>query len=364
MSESVRGTEEQTLRKQSRATRARGKAGQRAVEAVLESANLIVQRVESENDIGRDAYVDIVEGIDVTGGVISLQVKSGKSFHHRGQWVVPGEPKDFTLWRESTVPFFGVVHDPESEALRWVDLSYAARVSDEYLSPLVPGPFGKSAVPVPEENRLDLDIESFVQAATSALRRSSGLPTAAPLANDPQTVEVGIADTFAVGRHDPDAFLLLAALFHRLPNECRPFALRALAMATHNPDIYWSRSNWIPDDVTRVVKARCHWTGDDVQALLAMIDETGIGRGTIGQVVFHILELDSRIGNRLFETATNRGRPALVRYWASTILLYLAGEDAPELVARLLRLAPELSEVNYFDQLEHVIHDYGYVSLF
>ena len=135
MSESARGTDGQTLRKQSRATRARGKAGQRAVEAVLESANLIVQRVESENDIGRDAFVDVVDGTDVTGGVISLQVKSGKSFYHKGQWVVPGEPEDFTLWRESTVPFFGVVHDPETGALRWVDLSYAARVSDDYVSP-------------------------------------------------------------------------------------------------------------------------------------------------------------------------------------------------------------------------------------
>jgi hypothetical protein len=364
MSQPIRGSAEKVLRKQSRATRARGKAGQRAVEAALEAANLVVQRVESENDIGRDAFVDIVHGTDVTGGVISIQVKSGKSFHFNGQWVVPGKPEDFTLWRESTVPFFGIVHDPETGALRWVDLSYVARVSDDYLAPVVPGPYGKHAVPVPEENRLDLDVEPFLRAATSALRRRSGLPTSALLATDPETVEVGIADTFAVGRHDPDAFLLLAALFHRLPEECQPFALRALARATDNPDIGWSRNNWIPDGVKRIVEARCRWTGDDLEALLGMIDENGIQRGTIGQVVFHVLELDQVIDGRLFNTATNEGRSDMVRFWASVVLLYRAGEDAPELLERLLTRSPGLAGIEYFDQLEAHIDEWGAVSLF
>jgi hypothetical protein len=286
------------------------------------------------------------------------------SFFHEGRWILPGEPEDFNLWRESTVPFFGVVHDPGSGALRWVDLSYAARVTDEYISPIVAGPFGKQAVPIPDDNRLDLDVTSFLRAATAALRRWSGLPTAALLARDAETVRIGIADTFAIGRHDPDAFLLLGARFHRLPDESRREALGALAMATNNPDIYWTRGNWIPDAVTRAVRERCRWTPADIDALLAMIDENGIERGTVGQAVFHVLELDRCLYDRLFETATHRGRPESVRFWAAVILLYHAGDDAPPLLARLLRLAPDLADVDYFDQLADAVHEHGYISLF
>jgi hypothetical protein len=334
------------------------------VEAVLEAASLVVQRVEAENDIGRDAFVEVVEGSDVTGGVISLQIKSGKSCFREGRWLLPGDPEDFTLWRESTVPFFGVVHDPVSGALRWVDLSDAARISDGYLRPIVAGPFGRQAVPVPDDNRLDLDIAPFLCAAKTSLRRFRGLPTAALLARDPEIVAIGITDTFAIGRHDPNAFLLLGALYHRLPDENRLDALSALAMATDHPDIFWTNNNWIPDAVKRIVHDRARWTPTDIDAFLGMIDENGIDRGTVGQDVFHVLQLDKWLDGRLFEIAISRQRPNLVRFWAAVILLYDAEDEAPPLLARLLRLAPDLAEVDSFVHLAEVIRELGYVSLF
>ncbi|MDE0778992.1 MAG: DUF4365 domain-containing protein, partial [Nocardioides sp.] len=137
MAHEVEGPRDLVQRKQSRPSRARGKEGYRRLESVLEAANIVVQRVETENDIGRDAFIDIVDGTAVTGGVVSVQVKSGPSFLHKGQWVIPGKPADFTLWRESTVPVFGVIHDPETDALRWIDLSHAAALAlDDYLSPV------------------------------------------------------------------------------------------------------------------------------------------------------------------------------------------------------------------------------------
>lgn len=223
-----------TQRKQSRPSRARGRAGYRRLEAVLEAANIVVHRVETENDIGRDAFVDIVAGTEITGGVVCVQVKSGRSFFHENQWIIPGAPTDFTLWRESTIPVFGIVHDPDEDSLRWVDLSLAASTtSDGYLSQLVDGPFGKEAVRVPTDNRLDLDLAPFLEAAETALRRQSGSHTAALLSDDLEIVKTGIADTFAVGRHDPTAFLLLAYLFQRLPQETRRFAVVALASLFH-----------------------------------------------------------------------------------------------------------------------------------
>ncbi len=374
----VGGINDRGPRKQSRPTRARGKAGYRRLEGILEAANVVVQRVETENDIGRDAFVDIVDGTDVTGGVICVQVKSGKSFLHEGQWVVPGEAADFTLWRESTVPFFGAVHDPEDDALRWVDLSQAATLAvDAYLSPVIPGPYGKPSVPVPAENRLDVDLAQFLDAAKISLRRRSGSPAAALLAEDAETVEVGIVDTFAVGRHDPTAFLLLAALFHRLPKACRRLAVVALAMTTPHPDVFWTKQNWIPEQVSTTVRKRCRWTAIDIAALLDEVDETGIDRGSIGQTVFHVLALDQDLQPKLFKAALDRALPDSNRFWAVAILLYLAGEGAPGVLDDLFEsdrtsgneeglfsVSHRLEEVEHFEHLIQSIAEFGYVSLF
>lgn len=346
---------------------------------MLEAANIVVQRVETENDIGRDAFVDIVDGTDVTGGVICIQVKSGRaSYFQQGTWVVPGKPADFSLWRESTVPFFGVVHDEKSDALRWVDLSEAAVLArDNYLSPVIPGRFGLLSVPVPDENRLDLDLAAFLTAAEAALRRRSGVPVAALLATDVDLVKSGIMDTFAMGRHDPTALLLLAALVHRLPKEARRNAIGALAMTTSHPDVFWTRDNWIPDNVSRVIQRRVSWTDLDVYALLAEIDEDGIQRGSFGQTVYHVLALDRDLNPKLVRTALNRDQPDRIRLWSAAILLYVAGNDAAAVMDQLLGsdeslntddglfpISHSLREVEHFGHLVESVEEFGYVDFF
>lgn len=378
MTSDVQGAGHPIDRKQARPSRARGRAGYRRLEAVLEAENLVVQRVETENDIGRDAFVDIVAGTDVTGGVICVQVKSGPSYCWSGQWVVPGEPADFTLWRESTVPVFGVVHDPAEDALRWVDLSKAAESAlDDFLSPVVMGPFGKSAVPVPEVNRLDRDVPSFIAAAQTALRRLSGSHVAALLADDLSAVETAIADAFAVGRHDPDALLLLAALFHRLPQELRRYAVGTLAMATAHPDIFWSKDNWIPDSTSHVLRQRVRWTDADVVELLNEIDDNGFQRGTIGQSVYHVLDLDRSFESRLPRIALNRALTDDVRRWAVVLFLYRAGLEAPSALEALLAEDRKLSsrdvlflpwrdlhEIDHFEVITETVADFGQIDIF
>ncbi|TRW47427.1 DUF4365 domain-containing protein [Georgenia yuyongxinii] len=292
--------------------------------------------------------------------------------------MIPGKPADFTLWRESTVPVFGIVHDPDADSLRWVDLSAAAVLEfDGYLSPIVTGPFGKASVPVPDDNRMDLDVLPFVSAAKTALRRRSGSLAAALLSDDVDTVKTGIADTFAVGRHDPTAFLLLASLFQRLPSGTRRFAAETLAMTTSHPDVFWTRQNWIPDTIRAGLRQRLRWTESDIVALLTEIDEAGIQRGTIGQTIYHVLAIDQQFQSKLSGVALNRTVPDGARLWAAAILLYRAGEDAQEALERLVSsdevlesdgaLFParlRLHEIDGFEHLVQSVADFGYVDLF
>ncbi|TWP32210.1 hypothetical protein [Leekyejoonella antrihumi] len=239
------------------------------------------------------------------------------------------------------------------------------------------GPYGKLCVPVPPENRLDVDLAPFLAAAHVSLRRRSGSPAAALLAKDAETVEVGIGDTFAVGRHDPTAFLILAALFYRLPKACRRRAVFALAMTTSHPDVFWTKQNWIPSQVSATVRKRLRWTESDIAALLGEIDENGIDRGSIGQAVFHVLDLDQDLRRKLSRAALDPSLPDPARFWAAAILLYLARGSAPEVLDNLIEadrksgnedvlfsVAHHLEEVEHFDYLIQSTADFGYVSLF
>ena len=342
----------------------------RRVEEVLDGAGLVVQPVDVENDIGRDAWVELTEGTDVSGSVVAIQVKSGPSYFHKGQWGIPGSAEDLSLWRETSVPMFGIVHNPTDRSLRWTNLSHAAVSEDAYRGepyggPIVEAKFGKRAVVAPDENRLDLDPRPFIDVAMEAVRHSRGLPAAQLLSSDPSSVEGAIFDSFALGRHTPEAFLLLAALLTRLPDENTELAVSALAMATRHPDIFWTRSNWIPRAVKKEVERSLHWTNDDVSMLLGLVasDESGMQRGSFGQSVYHILTLDSELHTRLQWLYDDRRAPTQTRLWAAALLLYLA-EDPSQVLDELLHRAPEMANDAHFREVALMVREYGFLDLF
>jgi uncharacterized protein DUF4365 len=115
----------------------------RAVQGLLEDANHIYQPVLGSNDIGKDAYVDIVEHGEVTGDVIALQIKGGESFRRARGYAIPCTAPDIELWRSSSIPVFGVVHD--AGKLHWTNLTAWARAlaSDARPAAVLADPVGR-----------------------------------------------------------------------------------------------------------------------------------------------------------------------------------------------------------------------------
>ena len=102
-------------------THAVSREGVNAVQALFESGECVFQEVAQQNDIGKDAYVDISQEGLVTGTCAALQIKSGESFRasHGDYFITVGKHSD--SWRGSTVPVFGLVYDPSDRLLRWAD---------------------------------------------------------------------------------------------------------------------------------------------------------------------------------------------------------------------------------------------------
>src|SRR4051794_31266930 len=128
-----------------RANRTTERAGVNAARAIFEANGVVFQEVDLGNDYGKDAYVDLGDGQNVSGFCIGLQIKSGTSFKRPGGYGIPLDEAHAKIWRTSTLPIAGLVHDPDDGLVRWCNIS-------EYLQQNR----GKTAsyIPVPAANVL------------------------------------------------------------------------------------------------------------------------------------------------------------------------------------------------------------------
>jgi len=227
-------------------THAVSREGVNAVQALFESGGCVFQEVAQQNDIGKDAYVDIPQEGLVTGTCAALQIKSGESFRasHGDYFITVGKHSD--SWRGSTVPVFGLVYDPSDRLLRWADLTGYLRAH--------PQQFGGS-IPVPRNMILDGrslfgEVRSAVSECAAGGRGSIALDLLSPGALQAEAV----FDAWALGRHDARYLILLRRLILELLPRALRHAIAALAHAAPHPDIFWTKDNWILPEIKRQVQ--------------------------------------------------------------------------------------------------------------
>ena len=121
------------------------RAAVNATRAFFEANEFVFQEVDTDNDYGKDAYVDVTDGGTVTGFMVALQIKGGESYRRTGGYRIPLD-KHEAIWREATPPVGGIVHDPVDGLLRWCNIS-------EYLEQH-PNDAG-SYIPVPHDHDFD-----------------------------------------------------------------------------------------------------------------------------------------------------------------------------------------------------------------
>jgi hypothetical protein len=97
-----------------------GRAAVNAVRSLLEDHDHIVQEIDGQNDFGEDLYVTFSDKGKVTGDVVKIQVKGGKSWRRANGYYVPIEQHADT-WSEGNIPVLCVVYDPETEGLYWAN---------------------------------------------------------------------------------------------------------------------------------------------------------------------------------------------------------------------------------------------------
>jgi hypothetical protein len=125
-------------------------------------------REQSTEDFGIDAHIEVVDGEIVTGKLLALQIKSGKSFFRDrgpgGWWFRPSDDH-VSYWTNHSLPVVLIMYHPEEGRCHW-QLIHGRT--------LVQTSTGGSKVLVPEQQVLDESAQERLRAVAYGARDVAG----------------------------------------------------------------------------------------------------------------------------------------------------------------------------------------------
>lgn len=267
------------------------RAGILAVQSLFETSGCVFQEVSQQNDYGKDAYVDLVDGAEVSSICVALQIKAGRSYRTRdGNYYIP-TGRHTQTWRESTIPVFGIVYDPDDARLRWVDVT-AYLGSHEVLNGRVP----VSAKAILDASTLFSD---FALAAKRYMAGGNDGIALRLLSSSEVAQCEAIIDGWALARHDPRFLILVRRLISHFSRGALRCAIWAMAHVTPHPDIIWTKKSWIEAPNRGLICATFDWSIDEIGQLFRAVDDDEWGRGTLGQSLDMLLRQDPGIEEKL-----------------------------------------------------------------
>ncbi|OZM70633.1 hypothetical protein CFN78_24885 [Amycolatopsis antarctica] len=143
------------------------RAAVNALRALLERHNHIVQEVDGQNDFGEDQHVTFTEDGKVTGDLVKIQIKGGRSWRRADGYAVPIGDHGGT-WADGNIPVLCVVHDPDTDGLYW------SNATKQLLSARRGGEVLKTITIRPGQKLDDKSIVDFVAEIRGYLSRYRG----------------------------------------------------------------------------------------------------------------------------------------------------------------------------------------------
>ena len=335
------------------------RAGVNAVRALFEASGHVFQEVDLGNDYGKDAYVDLVDGQQVTGVCVSLQIKSGESYRRASGYAIPVDDHE-DIWRSSTLPLAGIVHDPSSGLLSWGSITTFLHEHPHALP---------ATVPISVENLLTREtLESHFTPffRTLAAQRSGALALLQVCSEREDLCAAAIMDCFAAGRSEPRVFVVLRYLLPKLSGKLLRLAIRILARLTPHPDIFWRPSNWVREEVCEAVKPCFRWSVDEITRMMSLHEFAELQRGGDGQNMYMLLTRDPEVETKIVEVAVRavRNKNEDLAWGALYLAVYWAGTEGGGKLRELFGIEPAFRDLDMASELEELLSKQGRVMLF
>ena len=92
------------------------------VRSIIENANSIFNEIHRENDYGNDGFIELVDGENVTGKFLLVQIKSGKTYNSKSSCSIPADEDHFKYWCSHKLPVIDIMEGPAPHAIRRLGL--------------------------------------------------------------------------------------------------------------------------------------------------------------------------------------------------------------------------------------------------
>jgi hypothetical protein len=349
---------DRNVRPQPRPNAISEEAGVNAVQRIFRLNGWVYQEIDGRNDFGKDAYVDLTEKDGVTGITLALQIKSGPSFRRTDGYCIPVKQHRL-VWMESTVPVFGIVHDPDSDKLYWINITEFLRNEQNN---------NVSQIPIPSDQVLNSDTldTDFRNAAYKAWDITQGAVFLLNLLHSSDQVQMAsVYDCLALAHHEPRFIGLLRGCLKHLRSDALRAALWILGHFVPSRRLWSDGLAWIRE-AREPLRSNVHVDAIEVVAIMEQMEEDDWEEGqSVNELLWlitddpdgmlklkHALEYSlakglQRAANGIFE-----------------VICFLAGESGLSRYHEIATSIPGVLRLPKAQELAQHLEDHGSIYLF
>lgn len=332
-------------------TNSTAKVGVGYIRTIVDHHNCIFQEIDTKNDLGIDAIIEIIKDEKPVSKFVATQIKSGKTYFNKKKNVCKIPVKNhFNYWTSHPLPVYGIVHIPELGDAYWVDIK-------SYLKQ------NPTATVITFERTLANQINKDTFFSLFVPRLLNEVPD---INNDfaKELFQSDKQDEFYLGLYTlykkfadkNDTWQLFVDYFRNQPIERIPdFLIYILAHLPWHPDISYFNGT-MTNDAQEYGKLQLKQFGKtEILKLLEFIDEeNSIARGTLGQSVEAIISIIPNFKNHLKEIIQTEDLEIQLREFAATIYAMHIGTESLAVLKEISEeeswLIPEL--VKHIEEFE------------
>jgi hypothetical protein len=296
--------------------RAIGSMGPSALKLRCAEAGFIFYKVDGDDDVGVDGYIEITDDERVaTGRVIRVQIKTGESFRNSdGSYTFRADRAHFELWARGPLPTVGIVYDQSQDWMVWIDITRRLHEDPVFLDR------NERALRIARENVLTADTlrSAFRDAMGVHFVNRHDTPEYAELlcaeTGQDQVRGLELLISSPKLRNSRVACQVLTSRLFRLDPEPLRFATQLIACyyphggAAPSNDLWWFARRITAD-----------WTHHEFAHLFDCMDEDGI-HGGFGWAIMVLLHSIFDPEEALLEIAFDESGPRMRRHHAMLCL--------------------------------------------
>ncbi len=306
-------------------TNSTSKSGVDFIQTIVNSHNCIFQEIDTKNDLGIDAIIEIIKDETPTSNFFATQIKSGKTYYNKKTNLCKIPVKNhFDYWTKHPLPVYGIVYIPEFGDAYWVDIKKYLQANPEetvikyersLANQINEATFFSIFVPhlLKEVPDISFDFAQELFKSEKADEFFLGLYTLYKKYADRNKTWTLFIDYFQ------------EADVEKIPN----FLIYILAHLPWHPDIAYfngTMTNESQDYGKGIIKT---FGKQEILKLLEFIDEeNSIARGTVGQSVEAIISIINDFQEYLKEIIEDSTVSLNIREYAGLILAYNFGEES------------------------------------